>query len=417
MTRCSFRWHAVGSILVLASLSTCAVGTGWTFNTPYSLIDGGAMGVLAIGLFLVAASWAATGINFIATVHYKRVKDMGFFGMPILSWSLYLTGYILAVTGILFGIIILYLGYANAFGKGLFSGTGNPLDWQNYFWFVTTPAAFFALLPAVGVITEVIAGVSRKAVSGYKTMVYSLIALLAISFVSWGSQMIGSGQDPAISFAFAALAMFAVVPVALITYSWLATLHRGSISCSAPTTYVLAFLLSAGIGTVLALFLNNLSVGSYLSSTLFKTAQIHYLMVGGVVTAFLAGLHYWWSKMTGTDYNQITARVGAILYALGLNLAFFPQLMMGTKGGGQGVHDIPVELLGLQVLSTVGMVVMIAGLLVTVWVLVGAYVRVGSAPGKNPWGATTLEWEADSPPLEENFSSTPEHLGPYSVNS
>jgi cytochrome c oxidase subunit I len=413
LTRCSFRWYAAGSILVLVSLATCAVGTGWTFTTPYSLVDGGAFGVMALGLFLVAASWAATGINFIVTVHHKRVQGMGFFGMPILSWSMYLTGYILAVTGLLFGIIILYLAAATVFGKGLFSGGANPLDWQNYFWFVTTPAAFFALLPAAGVISEVIAGISRKAVSGYRTTVFALIALLGLSFISWGSQMIGSGQDAATSFTFAALAMLGVVPVALITYSWLSTLHRGSIACSAPTALVLGFMLNAGIGTVMALFLNNLSVGSYLSATLFKTAQIHYLMVGGVITAFLAGLHFWWTKMTGTQYDQLKGRVSAMLFTIGLNLAFFPQIIMGTKGAAPGVHDYPADLLSLQVVSTVGMVVMIVGLLVIVWNLVSAYTNPGSAKNRNPWGAATLEWMAESPPVEENFSSAPEFIDPY----
>ena len=413
LSRCSFRWYALGSILVLATLAIYPVGTGWTFNNPYTLIDGGSFALMAFGLFFIAASWVATGVNFLVTVHSKRAPGMGFFDMPILSWSLYLTGYVLTVAGLIFAVIILYLASANAFGKGLFSGGGNPLDWQNYFWFVTTPLAFFAVIPAVGVITEVIAGVSRKAVAGYRTLVTALIMLLAVSFTSWGVHMIGSGQDAMTTFTFSVLSLFAVVPVALITYSWLATLHRGSITCAAPTTYIMAFLLNAGIGTVLGLFLSNLSVGSYLASTVFTTAYIHYLLMGGIVTALLAGLHYWWPKMTGTSYNQIWGRLGAVLFTLGLNLAFFPQIILGTKGTAPALPEIPAEMLGLQQISTIGVVVMVFGLSAAGWNLIAAFLHRGTGVENNPWGASTLEWRTSSPPAEGNFDNLPDAQGPY----
>ena len=282
-------------------------------------------------------SWAVTGINFIVTVHNKRAAGMGFFQMPILSWSLYLTGYILAFAGLVFAIIIMYLAAAKVSGKGLFALGSNPLDWQNYFWFVTTPAAFFALLPAAGVITEVIAGISRKAVAGYRMVVGSLIALLALSFVTWGVHLIGSGQSQSTSFVFAFLSLLAVVPVALISYSWLSTLFRGSIACAPPTTFVVAFMLCGGAGAVMGLFLSALSVGSYLNNTMFATAHAHYVLLGGVTTAFLAGLHYWWPRLTGRLYDPLQGRIGGVLYMVGMNLAFFPQFIMGARGLAAGV--------------------------------------------------------------------------------
>ena len=287
-TRCSLRFFMIGSVLMAVSLAFGAVDVGWMFRTPYSLTSGGAFAVLALGLFFMGLSWAVTGINFIVTVHNKRAAGMGFFQMPILSWSLYLTGYILAFAGLVFAIIIMYLAAAKVSGKGLFALGSNPLDWQNYFWFVTTPAAFFALLPAAGVITEVIAGISRKAVAGYRMVVGSLIALLALSFVTWGVHLIGSGQSQSTSFVFAFLSLLAVVPVALISYSWLSTLFRGSIACAPPTTFVVAFMLCGGAGAVMGLFLSALSVGSYLNNTMFATAHAHYVLLGGVTTAFLA---------------------------------------------------------------------------------------------------------------------------------
>ncbi len=412
LSRFSLRFYALGVIMLLASLVTCPVGTGWTFATPYSLIDGGAFVLLALGMMFMALSWVFTGVNFLVTVHQKRAVGMGFFQMPILAWSLYLTAYVLVASGLLLAIVIMYLAAAEATGRGLFSGLSNPLDWQNYFWFITTPVAFFAIIPAMGVITEVIAGISRKAVTGYRTVVGSLIALLAISFVSWGVHLTGQGQDAAISFTFAVLSLLAVVPVALIVYSWLATLNRGAILCGAPTTYVIAFLLNGGIGAMLGLFLVNMSVGDYLAATLFTTAHMHYLMMGGVMGAMLAGLYYWWPKFTGRLYNQNMGRLGAALYMIGLNLAFFPQIIMGAKGLAQGAHLVPADLAGLQILSLMGMAILMFGLGIAVVNLMTSLTNGPAAPA-NPWGASTLEWKTDSPPPEGNFETLPEGKSPY----
>ena len=395
-TRCSLRFFMIGSVLTAASLALGALDTGWMFRTPYSLTSTGAFTVLALGLFFMGASWAVTGINFIVTVHNKRAAGMGFFRMPILSWALYLTGYVLAFAGLVFAIVIMYLAAAKASGKGLFAAGSNPLDWQNYFWFVTTPAAFFALLPAAGVIGEVIAGISRKAVAGYRTVVGSFIALLALSFVTWGVHLIGSGQDEGASFVFAFLSLLTVVPVALLTYSWLSTLYRGSIACAAPTTFVVAFMLCGGIGAVMGLFLSALSLGSYLNNTMFATAHAHYLLLGGVTTAFLAGLHYWWPLLTGRMYNQLQGRLGGVLYLVGMNLAFFPQFIMGTKGAAAGVPETEGYVGWLQSISGVGMLVLLVGLAMVAWNLIRSYMN-GPVAGANPWGATTLEWQAEVP--------------------
>jgi cytochrome c oxidase subunit 1 len=395
-TRFSLRMFMLGSLLMAASLAMGAVDSGWMFRTPYSLTATGALSVLALGLFCMGVAWALTGINFIVTVHEKRAAGMGFFQMPVLSWALYLTGYILVFAGLVFAIVIMYLAAAKASGKGLFAVGTNPLDWQNYFWFVTTPAAFFALLPAAGVISEVIAGISRKAVAGYRTVVGALIALLALSFVTWGVHLVGTGQDEAASFVFAFLSLFAVVPVALLSFSWLNTLYRGSIACAPPTTFTVAFILCGGIGSVLGLFLSSLSVGSYLNNTMFATAHAHYVLLGGVTTAFLAGLFYWWPRLTGRTYNSLQGRVGGVLYMVGLNLAFFPQIIMGTQGAAAGLPAGEGHVGWLQSLSGVGMVVLLVGLVIVAWTLIRSLMDGQSAPA-NPWGATTLEWQEEVP--------------------
>ena len=417
LARCSLRWYVVGSLLVLVSLMLYPVGTTWQFHNPYTLIDGGSFAFMAFGLFFVAASWVATGVNFIVTVHQNRAPGMGFFQMPIFSWSLYLTGYVLVFAGMVFGIIILYLAGAVATGKGMFSNGNNPLDWYRYFYFTVTPLVFFSLVPAVGLLTDVIVGISRKGLTGYRTMVTALIMLLAVGFSSWGVHLMGLGEADAVTFAFAVIGLAAIVPVAIITYSWLATLHKGAISCAAPTTYVLAFLFNVGVGCVLGLFLSNPSLGHYLSQSIFRTAFAHYLLMGGVITAVLAGLHYWWPKMTGRSYNQIWGRLSGILFTVGLNLAFFPQIILGTKGLAPALPDIPAEMLDLQKVSTLGMYVMLAGLISCGINLVVSLSRPRQGAPDNPWQASTLEWRVSSPPIEDNFSEAPGAGDPYLFKS
>ncbi len=393
LSRCSFRFLVIGTLLVLASLSVYPVGTGWTFRTPYSLIDGGSLGLMAAGLALIALSWVFTGLNFLVTVHRRRADGMGFLDMPILSWSLYLTGYVLVVAGIAFAVLIVLLAVANATGRGPFAGGADPLLWQNGFWFVVTPAAFFATIPAIGIISDVVSGISRKGLVGHRIVAGSLVALLAAGFASWGTQMFGTGQTAAAGFSFSVLAMIAVIPVALIAYCWLATLSRGAVACAAPTTFTVAFLLCGGIGALLGLFRANLSVGGYLAPTLFSTAHIHYLMMGGVVTALLAGLHYWWPLMTGRNYHPLLGRVSGLVYLAGLNLAFFPQIIMGTRGLPQGLQLIPDGMVGLAAVSSGGMAVLLIGLGLVVFNLVRSAAG-GTKADPNPWRSSSMEWRA-----------------------
>ncbi len=411
LSRCSLRFYGLGTVLVLASLFTAPVASGWTFARP-DLLGGGSFVVLAAGLALMALSWVMTGLNFIVTVHRLRAPGLGYLDLPVLTWSLYLTSYVLVVSGMVFGGGIVAVALASLRGQALLGGQTFPLLWQQIFWFATTPAAFFALVPAAGVITEVIAGMSRRPVIGYRGLVGSLATLVVASFLIWGVRLADSGQGAMATFTFAVLSLLVVIPVALITFSWLATLWRGAVLCAAPTTLVVAFLVSAGIGTVLGLFLSNLSVGRFLAGTMFATAHIHYVMLGGVITALLAGVHFWWPKFTGRTYHQGWARGSAVLYLVGLNVAFFPQIMMGTRGLGRGLVDPAPGLEGLQIISTVGMVVLLLGFVFMAFNLVRSLV-LGETAAANPWGATTLEWEAASPPVAGNFAVLPRGRGPY----
>jgi cytochrome c oxidase subunit 1 len=404
LTRLSLRLQMAGTVLLVVSIMLGAVGAGWSFVTPQSLQAPGAFNLLALALVCVAGGWLATGVNFIVTVHHGRRPGLGFFQMPILSWSLYLTAYALVIAGTLFGVLVIYLAAARGAATGPFGASADPLLWQGYFWFAVRPLAVFALLPAAGVITEVIAGIARRPVVSYRTVVGSLIALLGLGFATWGVHLVGAGQSPVLSFTFAALSLLTAVPVALLSFSWLSTLYRGAVACAAPTSYVVAFLFCSGIAVISGLMLSTLSTAQYLAGTVFATAHLHYVMMGGVVTALLAGLHYWWPVMFGRMYSPLLGRLSAITYLVGLNLAFLPQLIAGARGLSQGLATVPAGFGALDVTATWGMWILTTGLVMIISNLFGS-LHDGPQTGPNPWGATTGEWRgAAGPPAGDPYA-------------
>ncbi len=360
----SLRFYVIGLILLVVSLAVGPIATGWTLASPLSMNDPGTFGLVAAGLFFVAMSWFMTGVNFMATIHHRRAPGMGFFDMPVMAWSMYLTSYMLVAVGILFAILIAYLAASRMSGAGLFSD--DPGLWNQYFWFVMTPAAFFALLPAVGVVFEIVAGISRRVVVGYRMVVGSMIALLGLSFVTWGVYLAGQGQEATTTLVFSAFSILTAIPVALLTYSLLATMNQGAIDGNGPDTFVVGFLLHGGIACLMGLFLASPALGAYLGTTMFVTTQLDYLIWGGALFALLAGLHYWWPKMTGLEYSKEVARIGGVLSIIGLNLALVPRMIMGTQGVAQDMVSFIPGPTGLSEWSALGWLVVYSGLFIVI---------------------------------------------------
>jgi cytochrome c oxidase subunit 1 len=276
------------------------------------------------------------------------------------------------------------------------------LLWKNYFWFVMRPAAFFALIPAVGVVSEIIPVLARKPLAGYRTVVGSMIALLGVAFASWGVNLVGQGQDPGLTLVFSAYSLLAAIPVALIAYIWLATIYRGAYASSSTLIFVWGFLFQAGVAVMMGLFLASPAVGAYLGTTMFASTQLDYLIWGAVMTALFAGLHFWWPKMVGRNFNDEVARIGAILFVIGVNLALIPGIILGTRGVPQDMGAFVPGPAGLNELAALGWLVVLAGLGVIVSNLISSLLSKDVAPD-NPWGAGTLEWTVPSPPPEDNF--------------
>jgi cytochrome c oxidase subunit 1 len=400
----SLHIYAIGAIMAVTSILAGGVDTGWTFYTPYSTTTNGAVILVTMSVFVLGFSSIFTGINFIVTVHKMRPAGMGWFNMPLMLWALYATALIQVLATPVLAITLLLLVAERALGIGIFDPAlgGDPVLFQHFFWFYSHPAVYIMILPAMGVISELVAVFSRKPIFGYKAIAYSSIAIAIFSFLVWGHHMFVSGQSELAVVIFSALTFSVSIPSAVKVFNWLSTMYRGSIKLDAPMLYALAFIFLFGIGGLTGLFLATLATDVHLHDTYFIVAHFHYTMMGGVMIAFLAGIYYWWPKIFGRMYNMKWANVGAWLVFIGFNLTFFVQFVMGAKGMPRRYFNYPPEFEIYHQISSVGSYVLAAGLFLAGGVLVHSLIAGRRAP-RNPFGAATLEWQAESPPTQHNF--------------
>lgn len=412
----SFHLWVIGLVFFLLVLMTGGLETGWTFYTPYSTTTNSAVITAVSGAFLLGFSSIFTGINFITTIHTMRPKGMTWFKMPLTLWALYATAIIQVLATPVLGITLLLIAAERALGIGIFDPAlgGDPVLFQHFFWFYSHPAVYIMILPAMGIISEVVSVFSRKHIFGYRFIAFSSVAIALLGFLVWGHHMFTSGQSALASLIFSGLTFSVAIPSAIKVFNWLATLYRGAIRLDTPMCYALMFLFLFGIGGLTGLFLGALSTNVALHDTYFVVAHFHYVMFGGTLVAFLGGIHYWWPKITGKMYSETTGRLAAFLVFVGFNLTFFPQFLLGSRGMPRRYYDY-AELLeahpeyaGLNLMSTAGAYVTAIGLGLVGYCLVSSLWKGRPAPA-NPWGSASLEWQCPSPPPHDNFAETP-HL-------
>ena len=407
----SFYLWITGAILLLLSIVIGPVDTGWTFYTPYSLDEHSqAEGVLwaLLGVFLLGFSSIFTGLNFIVTIHKFRQKGMGWFKMPLNLWALYATAIMQVLATPVLGITVALLAVENLMGIGIFDPNlgGDPVLFQHFFWFYSHPAVYIMIIPAMGVISELISTFAKKHIFGYSFIAYSSLSLALLSFLVWGHHMFVSGQSRMASMIFSALTFTVAIPSAIKVFNWTATLYKGSISLKTPMLYALSFILLFSIGGLTGIFLGTLSIDIHLHDTYFVVAHFHYVMMGSTLVAFLGALHYWWPKFTGKMYPEKLGQLCATGVFVGFNLTFLPQFVMGSRGMPRRYWDYDPEFTMMHQLSTVGALILGISMFTAVVYLVHSLFKGKPAPA-NPWGATTLEWQSPSPPPLYNFTGEP----------
>jgi cytochrome c oxidase subunit 1 len=401
--------YIVGSLFALYSIINGGVDTGWTFYTPYSTVYSNTNVIpMAIGIFINGFSAILTGLNFIVTIHTMRAPGMTWFRLPLFVWAHYATSLIQVLGTPVIAVTIVLLGLERVFGVGIFNPTlgGDPVLFQHLFWFYSHPAVYIMILPAMGVVSEMIATFGRKKIFGYSFVAFSSIAIAVYGFLVWGHHLFVSGQSVYAGMLFSFLSYFVAIPSAVKTFNWTATLYKASISYQTPMLYAFGFIGLFIVGGMTGLFLAALGIDVHLTDTYFVIAHFHYIMVGGAVLGYLGGLHMWWPKITGRMYPEGWAKLSALIIFIGFNLTFFPQFLLGYMGMPRRYHSYVDHFQVLNVMSTAGASVLGVGYLLPMIYFVWS-LKYGEKAPANPWPGSGLEWQTSSPPPTENFKETP----------
>jgi cytochrome c oxidase subunit 1 len=405
----SWYLYMIGATFAVYSILAGGVDTGWTFYTPYSTVYSNSNVVsAALGIFVAGFSSILTGLNFIVTIHKMRAPGLTWFRLPLFVWAHYATSLIQVLGTPVIAATLLLVAMERVLHLGFFDPNrgGDPVLFQHLFWFYSHPAVYIMILPAMGVISELVAAFSRKRIFGYSFVAMSSLAIAALSFLVWGHHMFISGQSAYAGLIFSALSFLVAIPSAIKVFNWTATLYKGSIAFDAPMLYVFAFIGLFTIGGMTGIFLASLGLDIHLTDTYFIVAHFHYVMVGGTTMAYLGGLHFWWPKITGRMYPEWWARLAALMVFVGFNLTFFPQFILGYLGMPRRYYAYPEQFQVLNVLSTAGATILGVGYVLPMVYLVWS-MRYGKIASSNPWRAKGLEWETSSPPPTENFPVQP----------
>jgi cytochrome c oxidase subunit 1 len=401
--------YVAGAIFAIAAIVMGGVDTGWTFYTPFSSSYSNTFVITAaVGVFISGFSSITTGLNFIVTIHKMRAPGMTWSRLPLFVWANYATSLIQVLGTPVVAITLALLALERGFHIGIFDPAigGDPILFQHMFWFYSHPAVYIMILPGMGVISEVVTCFSRKGIFGYWFVAGSSLGIAIVGFLVWGHHLFVTGMSMYAGLYFSLLSMLVAVPSAIKVFNWTATMYRGSISYQTPMLYAFGFIGLFTIGGLTGLFLATLGVDVHLTDTYFVIAHFHYVMVGGMVVAYLGGLHFWWPKITGRMYPEGWGKFSALLVFVGFNVTFFPQFITGYLGQPRRYHAYAPEFQVLNVMSTAGASILALGYIIPLIYFIWS-LKYGEPAGNNPWGAKGLEWTTQSPPTTFNFDVTP----------
>ncbi|MEC8997734.1 MAG: cbb3-type cytochrome c oxidase subunit I [Candidatus Thermoplasmatota archaeon] len=414
----SFWLQPFSAILIFTGIfSGAGADTGWTGYAPYVVSETAHAGTTmwAAGQLMLVASSTLTGINFLTTIAVMRAEGMGWMKMPLFTWSILIANVMLFLSIPAFGVGLIQVYLDRVIGTAFYdiAAGGDPLLWSHLFWYFGHPEVYVVVVPSFGIISEVVATSARRSIFGYRSMVYALAGIGIVAFIVYGHHMFTSGMSPTLRFVTMLTTMLVAVPTGIKVFNWLMTMHGGSLVYRTHTLWALGFLVTFTLGGISGMFFPSIAMDTHLHESYFVVAHFHYVLVGGTVFGFFAGIYYWFPKATGRMMNEKLGVLHFLTAFVSYNALFWPMHRLGVWGMTRRHHtyfittdealgSLPMEAAGWNMFITVSAFAFFLSNFILVANMVVTYIRGDPAPA-DPWGGWSFEWMTASPPPTPSF--------------